>query len=632
MICPINISGYSRMKYIVLLLVLVAAGAPDVRAQAADEVNTLRLAQTYEQAGKYEEALRFFQDLFRQRPSNSSYFEGVRRSLTALKRYDEVSNLLTQRLALYPQDFSLWVFRGGLRQQLGQEDSATLDWDRAIAINPRNAQVYPLIADQCINAREYLRAIAYLRSGREALNSPQMFAFEIARAAAMNMDFDLAMDEYLGYLVAAPQTLYQIQQQISMFSDIPEALDAAVRRARLQVDDTPGSEALRYLLAWLFMERKDYASAFEEYRALDRMKNASGQEIIRFASRAFNDKAYAIAAQAFGEAISQHPGASYLPQAEFSRARSLEELYAQQGFPEAMQTSGDATRFPSSEAVTSYQGAISLYEEIAKKYPGLAVGNESLYRIGSIKFHRFGDTDGALEILREIADTRRRVFNMADADVLIGDILVARGDLDGAIAQYDKVWPESRVEPGMRAEVQYKIAEAFFFKGALDTVLVQLEPLTADAGSDIANDALDLSALIAQYRMPGEVPLQRYAQVLFLERQRKYSEAAALAQDIISQYSSSDIVDLAYLKLAELQRRSGRTQDAAANYQAFLDVRKESFLRDRGMFFLAQMREEELNDAAGAIAMYQQMLTEFPLSQFAAPARERILQLRKGNS
>ncbi len=448
----------------------------------------------------------------------------------------------------------------------------------------------------------------------------------------MNMDFDSAMDEYLGYLRAAPQTLYQIQQQISMFSDIPEALDAAVRRSRLQIEDSPDSEVLRYLLAWLFMERKDYASAFEVYRDLDRMKKASGVEIIKFASRAFNDRSYAIAARAYATAIEQHPDASFRPQAEFNRARSLEELYAEQGVPDLLQPSGDGTQFPSSEAVTSYQGAISLYEEIAKEYPSLEVGNESLYRIGFIKFHRFGDTDGALEILYDIADTRRNVYNKPDADILIGDILVARGDLDAAIEQYDRVSPSPRLDLKLRSEVQYKTAEAFFFKGEFDTVLVQLEPLTVDVGSDIANDALDLTALIAQYRVPGEVPLQRYAQTLFLERQRKYSEAAAAAQDIITQYASSDIVDLAYLKLAVLQKLLERTQDAAATYQAFLDARKESFLRDRGMFFLAKLREEDLGDAAGAIEMYQLMLTEFPMSQFAGRARARILKLRKGNS
>ena len=77
-------------------------------------------------------------------------------------------------------------------------------------------------------------------------------------------------------------------------------LEAAVRRAREQVDDTPDNEALQYLLAWLYMERKDYPSALTVYRAIDRLKGSEGVEIVKFATRAFNDRAFAVAAQAFG--------------------------------------------------------------------------------------------------------------------------------------------------------------------------------------------------------------------------------------------------------------------------------------------------------------------------------------------
>ncbi|MDX9759130.1 MAG: tetratricopeptide repeat protein [Bacteroidota bacterium] len=609
---------------------LLAAG--DLRAQAADEINTLRLAQTYEQAGKHEDALRYFEDLLRQRPSNSGYFEGVRRCLTALKRYDAVLALLTTRIAEYPRDFSLRIHRGGLRMQHGRADSAEADWEAAIEMQTNNAQVYSMIADQLVNAREYRRAIEYLRRGRDALRSPQMYVFEIARAAAMNMDFETAMDEYLGYLVAAPQSLHQIQQQIAMFSEIPDALDAALRRARARAEDTPDVAALQHLLAWLYMERKEHAAAYQVTRTIDRLTNAGGNELISFATRMFTEGNHAMAAQAFGDAVAEHPRASFVPQAEFHRARCLEEQYAADGLPDALQPGDETTEFPSSEAVTSYDGAIRLYEQLAKKYAGQPVGSESLFRIAHIKFHRFGDADGALRILRDIADPRRQVFGKSDADILIGEILVARGDLDGAIAQYDRVLTAPRLDPALRRSVQYRIAESFFFAGALDTVLVLLAPLTADVGTDIANDALDLAALIAQYREPGERPLQQYAQSLLLERQRKYSEAAAVAADIIAQFGSHDIVDLAYLKQAALQRHGGQPRDAAETYEAFLSVRTESFLRDRGLFHLAELKEAELADPAGAMALYQQMLAEHPFSQFAARARERVLQLRKGHS
>ncbi|MBR9978977.1 MAG: tetratricopeptide repeat protein [Bacteroidetes bacterium] len=623
------------MKYFpafLFLLFVLCLAVPQAEAQLADEANTLRLAQTYEKSGRYEDALRYYQDLHRMNPANSNYFDGVRRNLTALKRYDEVAPLLSRRIEEYPRDFSLLVHRGGLHVLLGNTDSATVDWEEAIALNEKNAQVYSLIADHCINAREYDLALRYLRQGRKALNSAQMFTFEIARASVMKQDFDGAMDEYIGYLRAMPQALYQIQQQLSMFSDIPEALDAAVRRAERHVRDNRDNEPLHYLLAWLYMERKDYAAAYDVYHALDRIKKAQGMELVKFANRAYQDGAYAVAAKAYGTAVEEHPDAQFRPQAEFHRARSLEELHEEQSLPGALQPAGDVTKHTSSEAVRSYEGAIRLYEDIAKRYPDLPEGSESLYRIAYLKFHRFGDINGALSILREIADTRREVHGAADADVLIGDILLARGDLDAAIAQYDKVVPSSRLEEDARRELRYKIAEAYFFKGELDTVLVQLDPLSQDVTYDIANDALELASLIIQYRVPGEVPLQQYAQVLFLERQGKLPEAAALAQDIISRFATSDIVDLAYLRTADLQRRSGRVREAAETYRSFLETREESFLRDRGLFFLARLSEEELDDAEAAMMLYQQMLNEHPFSHYAAQARDRILHLRRGQS
>ncbi len=618
------------MKYIVFLFLIIAALPRPLAAQAADERNTLRLAQTYEQAGRYEDALRYYEDLARMNPQNSAYFEGLRRTLTALKRYDDVLRVLTTRMQRQTGEFQLWVHRGGVYLQKGELDSADADWEQAIAIHSKNGQAYSMIADQCLNAREYARAIRYLRRGREALQSPQIFAFEIARASMMSQDFDTAMDEYLGYLRTVPQSLYQIQQQLSMFSEIPEALEAAVRRARVQVDEYPGNESLRYLLSWLYMERKDYAAAYEVYRAIDRIKNAGGMEILKFASRAFNDGAYREAARAFKDVVDEHPGASFLPQAEFQHARSLEELYEKEGVPEALTPEG--TSFPSTESVSSYQGAISLYEDVAEKYPGQPMASESMYRIGLIKFRRFGDTDGALAILKQISQSRRNVFGKADADILIGDIYVARGDLSAAIAQYDAVLPSRQVEDATRRQVQFKIAEAYFFAGRFDTVTTLLNPLIDDVGTDIANDALDLSALIAQYARPGELPLQRYARALFLERQKKYSEAAALTADIIAEFPSHDIVDLAWLKKAELEQRTGNVAAAAESYGSFLAQRPESFLRDRGLFHLAQLAEQQLGDSPRALELYQQLLNDHPYSQFIPRVRERILELRKGES
>ncbi len=619
----------NKLLFTVLLFFILNTGGGF--AQMTDEVSTLRLAQTYEQAGKHEDALRFYQKLLAERPANAAYFDGVRRCLTALKRYVDVLAALGDRLRVYPNEEALYVYRGGIHILNGSRDSAQLDWNKSIELNPKNSQTYSLIADQCINARLYEEAVDFLRQGRKALSAPQLFTFEIARACAMNLNVDCAMDEYLQYLRTVPQSLYQIQQQIAMFSDIPDAFKSAVRRCEAAVSDHPDDITLRFLLSWMFQEQKDYAAALAVIKDIDRMNNAGGMEILRFAGRAFDDGAFRVAADAYRFIVENNKKANFLPQAEYQYARCIEAMQENDALPTELMP-GSGTKFPSTEAVASYKGAISLYEDIAQKYAGQPVASESLYRIGYIKFHHFSDNDGALEILRGISAARRTVFGKADADILIGDIQLAKGDLDAALVQYTSVLQSPQLEKNGRNSVWFKIAEIHFFRGEFDTALVELGPLSEDVGVDIANDALELSALIQQYRKPEDLPLQRFAAARLAERQNKLSEAEAMLADVISSFSSSEVVDIAFIQRAGILRRMQRYRESAEAYRAFLEQRTESFLRDRGLFFLAEVTEQNLGDTATAMTLYQQLLDTYPFSQFAPSAREHIVRLRKGNS
>jgi len=618
------------MKSVVVLITAMLFAMP-LHAQVADERATLRLAQVYEQAGKFEDALRYYQDLYSASPSNATYFEGMRRVLSALKRYPEAIALITERLRTTPSDATLYVHRGGMHVLAGAEDSAKADWEKAIGVNKNNAQTYSQIADHCVNSRLYDLAITYLRRGREALRSPQLFAFEIARANAMKMNYEGAIDEYVQYLRAAPQALYQIQQQIAMYSDIPEAIDAAVRTVQRAARRHSDDVTIRHLLSWLYQERKDYAAAYLVVREIDALQKAGGMEVFRFAARAFDEKAYDVAVRAYRDVIDANPKANFLPQAEYYYARSVEALHDAHGMPDAL-TPSSSGRTPGTEAIPSYQGAIALYEEVARKYKGQVVESESLYRIGYIKFSKYRDNVGALDILREISSTRARVFGKADANVLIGEILTAKGDIDGALEQFSSVLRSAQLTESDRLGVTFKIAELFFFQGQFDTAITILQPLTENVTTDIANDALELTSLMQIYRQPGEMPLQRYADALFLERQHKLSQAAEGLADVIATYSSADIQDLAYLRRARILQRMGRYTDAAMTYRDFMRKRSESFMLDRGLFFLAELSETNLGDTAGALSLYQQLLNEHPNSPFAPAARDGIVRLRKGDS
>ena len=620
------------LSYIPLLLLALLPGR--ALAQAADEQNTLRLAQVYEQSGKYEEALRYYKDLYTMRPSNAGYFDGMRRCLTQMKRYDDVITLISERVNIAPREVQLYVQRGSAWYRKGDEKQALNDWDAAIALEPRNSGVYAMVADEAVNNKLYDKAVEYFLRGRKEVNLPGLFVIELARVYAMSMKFELAMDEYIEYLLVQPTAVWQIQQQLSMFSDLPEALKTAVQQTRRAAGKNSDNLSLRQLLAWLYMESKDYDAAFGVYRDMDVLRNAGGMEILQFAQRAYNDKAYAAALRAYRELVVRYPDAQFVPEAEFWYARCVETLAEIDELPPELRTeeTGKTTRYPSSEAVKSYQGAVSLYEEVVRKYRNQSVGIEARFRIASIKFTQFHDNDGALQLLTEIAPMRRPITGRADADILIGDIYVAKGDLDAAMRQYQSVLSSTPIPLQDRETVQFKIGEVHFFQGDFDNASKDLEPLTVDTRSDIANDALSLGLMIQQYLAPSDLALKEYARAMLMQRQQKYSEAAAVLQNIIARFPTAPLVDQASITLGMLYRRTKQHAEAERIYEEFLAKNPDSILKDQILFQYGLLEEESIGNPQKAMELYQRLLNEQPNSVYTNQARERIIALRKGNS
>ncbi|MBL0176547.1 MAG: tetratricopeptide repeat protein [Ignavibacteria bacterium] len=620
------------MKYTATLVILLCCAlSPRAQSQVADEVNTFRLAQVYEGAGKVEDALRYYQDLFRAHPENPGYFDGVRRCLSQLKRYDEAIALLGLRIAARPAEVNLLVQRGSLFMRQGKEKEGLGDWDAATRIAPTNFSVYSAIGDEAVSNKRYDRAVEYLKRGREAVNSPQLFVMEIARAYAMSMNFDKAMEEYLRYLVESPAVVWQVQQQISQFSEIPAALASAQRATRDAAEDHPDNTSIKYLLAWLAMEAKDYDAAHDVYADIDKRRRSNGLELLAFAQRAFNDKAYSAAMRSFTELGNDYPGATFAAEAAFYRARCAEALADESSMPAPLEPD-TPTAYPSSEAVTSYRGAIALYEKVVSTFPGQPLASESLFRIAVLKHTRFGDPDGALAILKDLAPKRRNVIGRADAYVLIGDVRLSKGDVPGALAEYQAALGMAQLSQQEKQAVQFKAAELKYFQGDFDGASADLAPLTENSAQDIVNDALELLLFIQQFRQPSEPALARFAQAALLEKQRKYSEAAAVLRSLTAAFPAAPIVDQASLKLADMLRRSGQAADAVKTLDEFLEKNPDSIIRDRALFSLAVTYDEFLRDKTRAMDVYQKVLTEHPGSLLAGKARERILALRKENS
>jgi tetratricopeptide (TPR) repeat protein len=607
-------------RLIVHILLIVGCSA---FTAAQQDPMRLKLAQSFEQAGDWERAAALYEALYQSDPSNYVYFDGLRRSYMNLKRYEKAIQLIERRLEVSPSDQMLKASLAGVYYQSGYETAADSIWFLVLKSDPKNANLYRLVAAQMIELRLYDKAIATYIRAREAVGNQRLFAEELASLYGALQQYEAATQEYVKILLTSPQQLSFIQSRIASFTIRKEATQAALRVVQEEVRRSPENTSLRSLLAWLMMERQDFQGAYQEYRIIDRATKQNGAEIFNFGQRAFQEQAYAVAAKAFKEVVDQFQNQPRRPHAKFWYVRSLEEISAT---TDSLVPATERQTIPASEARPSYGGTIALYEQLAAEYPTSDIASQALMRIGIIKRQRFGDLDGAREAFEEVRKLNVNSVTVLEATFHIGEILVSKNELDSAKKELKSILLRS--PEAFRDRAQFAIAEIDYFRGALDSALTRLELLAGNAGTDLANDALQLQYFILENRSTAPAALADFARAELLMRQHRHSEALTHFQVLIKKYPSALLVDDAVLKIAEIQTILGRPLEALASYQTVVNDMPTSIVRDRAQMKIAELYETKLKDKQKAIETYEQLLAKFPTSLYAEEARKRIRQLR----
>ncbi len=618
-----NLIGSSvSMRRFRITVLLFALSSAMLLAQQQD-VMRLKLAQSFEQAGDWERAASLYESLYQADPTNYVYFDGLRRSYTNMKQYDKSIDLIKQRLRLQPSDPTLIAALGGLHYQKGDEATADSIWGLVLKSDPKNANLYRLIASQMIELRLYDKSISTYVRARSATGNERLFAEDLAGLYGALQQYEASTREYVKILNTNPQQLSFIQSRIASFTIRGEATVAALRVVQEEVQRAPENSALRTLLAWLMMERKDFEGAYQEYRVLDRANKMNGMEIFNFAQRAFQEQAYFVAAKAYKEVAEQYKGQPRLPQARFGYARSIEELSAA---ADTLLKPAESQTVPASETRPSYGGAIALYEKLIAEYPRTDIASQSLVRIGIIKRERFGDLDGALQAFEEVRKLGVNIVNAAEATFNIAEILLMQNQLPRAKEEVKAIL--LRAPDQFRDRAHFAVAEIDYFQGALDSALTGLELLTKNIGTDLANDALQLQYFILENKTTAPAALAEFSRAELLMRQKKFSEALGRFQELVKKYPTALLVDDAVMKIGDLHAQLGRMQEALASYRTVANDMPTSIFRDRAQMRIGELYEQKLRDKPKAIEAYEQLLAKHPNSLHAEEARKRIRQLR----
>ncbi|MGD1044117.1 MAG: tetratricopeptide repeat protein [Bacteroidota bacterium] len=601
-----------------LLFILNFAFCTFSFAQDTDKLAKLRLAQGFEEAGEWERAVALYEDLNTLEPNNFLFLDGLQRSYTQIKEYGKAINVVRRWLIVQPGDMNKVTTLGGLYYDSGNETAADSVWKSVIAIDSNNAQLYRVVANEMLQHRMYDQCIRTYLDGRSMSKSEAMFADELGNLYTALQQYTSASKEYLRLIKTTPEQLPLVQSRLNAFTAKPEGISAASETVKDELKNLPDNIALHRLYAWLLSEERRYDAALEQYRIIDRLSHADGNELFNFAQRLHQERAYKTASEAFKEIIDEHKSSLLLPYARFGYARALEELV----------TLSDTTA-SLSEPQPTYNSAIQLYESIAAEHANPDLAAQSLYRIGVIKFDKLFDLNGALDAFNRLKDVQSTSNISNDAVLKTGDIQIARNDLAGARKEYDRFSKISLVV--YQDQAAFKLAELDYFEAKFDSALSILKRFNTNLNTDLANDALQLQYFIQENNSSAPEALTEFAKADLSMRQRKYSESLVQFQDIVEHYSTALLVDDAMMKIGELYLLLKRPNEAMRAFSFIADSIQLSILKDRAQFRIAEICQTVLNNKSQAIDAYEKLLSQFPNSLYAEESRKRIRLLRGDN-
>jgi tetratricopeptide (TPR) repeat protein len=621
----------AAQRILCMLLFAWLFGIP-VLSQQVDLSAKLRLAQSFEQAGEWEKAAAMYESMLEGNPDNFIVLDGLRRSYTETKEYDKAIGLIRQQLRTKPLDDNLLSWLGGLYDLAGKTQTADSVWRVILNKDRLNANLYRLVAAQLIDHRQYERAIQIYLEGREATKNPLLFLEELASLYGALHQYESAASEYVHLVQSNPQQLTYVEARLSSYTGREEARRAALAVVQKEVRQAPDQIPILSLLAWLYMDGKEFDAAFEQYRRIDRLTKANGQEIFQFGQRAAQERGYAVAAKAFREVIENGGRRENLPLARLGYARALEELSAENdtlaqlpgGTPASTSHGSGNTRV--SESQPTFQGALALYDGITRDYPNTDAAMQAFYRIGMIRFNRFFDLNGAMVAFDTVRKMPYNGMLSCDATMSLGELQTARNDLIRAHQEYRQLLTMAPEQ--YRDRVLFRIAELDYFEAKFDTAAGSLQRISMNLANDLANDALQLLYFIQENKAAGQEALAEFARADLLVRQRKYSEALARFESVAKQFAATPLLDDAMMRIGDLHLLLGKTDSALVVFNRIVNDMPTSILRDRAQMKIGEVYEGRLKDKKKAIEAYETVLANFPSSLFVEEARKRIRILR----
>ena len=567
------------------------------------------LAKQYFADGDYDKAVVFFEKLVEQNPRRTDYAEGLVACYQQLERYSDAEKFISDKIDLGNAYPTFYIELGYTYAIQDFNEKAKEQYDKAISIIEENPnfgygigfrfQKYAIL-DYAIKA--YSRAME--------LNPKLDYNFQMARIYGEQGDIDKMYRSYIKLIIEEKSSLSNVLRNFDDFVTEDPENENNIKLKAILLEGAQKNPNLRWneLLSWLFVQQKQYNSAFRQEKAIfKRMDGSSVYRLKNLGELALEDSDIEVAQNIFEYIVENTNDV-------------VTKLNAQLNLIDILLLNPEK----------------KILDEVQKQYEELIAihGYKSQTLQLQIAYANFltfkkDKPEPAIDILKKSLALPLNKRGTAFVKSALGDILVFDKKFNEALIYFSQI-QKSLKNDVLGQDARFKVAQTSFYKGDFDWALTQLKVLRSSTSQLIANDAMQLSLLISDNSLEDstQTALKKYARADLLAYQNKTNEAISELDGILQNHKGEKIEDEALLKQGELLEGKKDYEAAKFNYQKIIEFYPSGILADDAHFALGELYRKVLNEPEKAKAQYEKIIYNYQDSYFFPQARQYFRKLR----
>jgi len=604
------------LRHLVTLPVLVAALlalTPASEVQAQDDID---LAEHYYNQGQFEQARLYYDKIYKTNKTTRVYTNYLN-TLVALNDFEEAEKLVKKKIKTDSDDGIAFVQLGELYKRFNKTKEAQEEFAKALSKMVVTRSNVSRLANEFTRINEYEYALKVFEKGRQQGRDGYTYTYEIANMQGNLGDLEGMTETFLDLVRDEPNYLQTVQNAFNRtlnFQENPEQLDMLRGKLLRRTQKFPEATIYNEMLAWLFLQKKDFASALVQATALDKRLGESGARVINLAQLAQTNKDYPTAIRAYQYVIDKGPVNPYYITARTEKLKVMsDELADRPGIDKASYT--------------------QLEQEYLQTLSEVGRNSESAMMLKELAHIQAFYLDKTAESIANLREARNLPGLYAKSLALIklelADVLLFNGEIWDASLLYSQVELDFKEDP-IGHEAKFRNARISYYSGDFEWAQAQLDVLKASTSKLISNDAIELSLLITDnFNMDTTTTaMEMFARADLMAYRNQIAGSFATLDSILALYPGHSLTDEIWMLKAKINSRYGEFDKARSYYEKVLEFYFSDILADDALYRLAELADEVDGNTAKAMELYERLITEYPGSLYVVQSRKRFRELR----